>query len=61
MTVAVQRCLADIAETLGDDDDDVAARVEEVLQGSEAHGNWISVDLQHYRAAGEGEQGKKEA
>ena len=68
LTVALQRCLADIAETLSDDDDDVAAKVEALLEASEADGNWISVDLDGYRAVGEegkkeavGEEGKKEA
>lgn len=59
LTVALQRCLADIAETLSDDDDDVAAKVEALLEASEADGNWISVDLDGYRAVGE--EGKKEA
>lgn len=59
LTVALQRCLADIAETLSDDDDDVAAKVETLLEASEADGNWISVDLDDYRAVGE--EGKKEA
>ena len=59
LTVALQRCLADIAETLSDDDDDVAAKVEALLEASEADGNWISVDLDGYRA--EEEEGKKEA
>ena len=59
LTVALQRCLADIAETLSDDEDDVAAKVEALLEASEADGNWISVDLDGYRAVGE--EGKKEA
>ncbi len=59
LTVALQRCLADIAETLSDEDDDVAAKVEALLEASEADGNWISVDLDGYRAVGE--EGKKEA
>ena len=44
---------------MSDDDDDVAAKVEALLEASEADGNWISVDLDGYRAVGE--EGKKEA